>query len=100
MRGETKGRIDIIKQYYINFSIANRAIYNHGRERKVGGCELSSSLSCGRENHPCNVFVAHQVQVNGFLLRIFIGIAQEETVPLLIGGVFDGAADRGKEGVA
>ena len=46
------------------------------------------------------MFMPQQVEGDRFLLRIVIRVAQEDAEPLLIGDIFDGSADQGKERVA
>ena len=71
-------------------------IFAETAERKVeaSSAEAGQGLSCRRENHPRDMFISLQVEVDRFLLRIFISVAQEDAESLLIGSIFDSPADR------
>ena len=91
---------NVIKHHDICIAVRDRAVNNHERKVEVSSGEVGNALSCWRENHSRDIFISLQVEVDRFLLRVFIRIAQEDAEALLIGDIFDGPADRGKKRVA
>src|SRR5258708_17189798 len=93
MHSEAIRGIDVIKQHGIDITVWNGAIYDYRGKVEVRGREVGNRLACRRENHPRDTFISHQMEVDRFLLRIFIRVAQEDAEPLLIGGIFDRPAN-------
>src|SRR5207247_6359865 len=100
MRGEAIRGIDMIKHHDVDIADRERAVNDHERIVEVGSGEVGKGWSCRRANHPCDMFIPQQVEGDRFLLRIVIRVAQEDAEPLLIGDIFDGSDDQGKERVA
>ncbi len=60
---------------------------------------MAARFAGRRDEHPGNVFALHQLDVEIFLVYIFVGVAQENGVMVGQGHIFNGANQRREKGI-
>jgi hypothetical protein len=88
------GQRKIVRKNIINIKICHSAIYDcQGNVQLYDALKFPRCLSGGGEDDTSGILVLHKLQIHFFLVRIYIRIAENNTVPVLMSRVFHSAAD-------
>ncbi|MNR07585.1 hypothetical protein D3C85_1237110 [compost metagenome] len=97
---QLRGGTAVVQHHRIGGGIGADTVDHHHREAQRLRVDAGHHLSRRRKDHAGHALFLHQAQVHRFLVRVFVGVAQDHAHAVAVGLVLHRAADRGKERVA